>query len=190
MTAPSVDIRLPDRSLSSCDWPQLSKKALRSVFLARRSVRDPTSARCRYRRASATGQGAVVSSTDRGLPMRFFLASAAARRSRRGDALRILFIETRIACAKRYACLRAEGHEVVSASTGSDGLRIALEQGFDVVVCDILLPHVNGFQICARLRESGSGRQSSCSQRRTVSGTRLRHSTPARTTTSPNPSHM
>jgi len=71
-------------------------------------------------------------------------------------ALRILFIEDEDRLRETLCHgLRAEGHEVVSASTGSDGLRIALEQGFDVVVCDILLPHVNGFQICARLRESG-----------------------------------
>jgi len=49
--------------------------------------------------------------------------------------------------------LRADGHDVMPASTGSEGLRLAQEQSFDVIVCDILLPHVNGFQICARLRE-------------------------------------
>ena len=48
--------------------------------------------------------------------------------------------------------LRAEHHNVVAASTGSEGLRFAEERSFDVIVCDILLPHVNGFQICARLR--------------------------------------
>ncbi|HXW78753.1 MAG TPA: response regulator transcription factor [Acidimicrobiales bacterium] len=49
--------------------------------------------------------------------------------------------------------LREDQHEVVGASTGSDGLRLAEEQSFDVIVCDILLPMLNGFQICRRLRE-------------------------------------
>ena len=70
--------------------------------------------------------------------------------------MRILFIEDedRLREALCHG-LRQEGHEVVDASTGSDGLRIAQEQSFDVIVCDILLPHVNGFQVCERLREKG-----------------------------------
>ncbi len=49
--------------------------------------------------------------------------------------------------------LREEQHDVVAASTGSEGLYLAEEQSFDVIVCDILLPILNGFQICRRLRE-------------------------------------
>jgi two-component system, OmpR family, response regulator len=68
--------------------------------------------------------------------------------------MRILFIEDenrlRDALCRGF---REEGHEVVAASTGSDGLRIAEAEVFDVIVCDILLPHVNGFQICQRLRD-------------------------------------
>ena len=68
--------------------------------------------------------------------------------------MRILFIEDedRLREALCHG-LRADGHDVVAAGTGSEGLRLAQEQSFDVIVCDILLPHVNGFQICARLRE-------------------------------------
>jgi DNA-binding response OmpR family regulator len=73
------------------------------------------------------------------------------------DAMRILFIEdeTRL---REALCrgLREEHHDVVAASTGSEGLRLAEEQSFDVIVCDILLPHVNGFQICQRLRAQGN----------------------------------
>jgi DNA-binding response OmpR family regulator len=68
--------------------------------------------------------------------------------------VRILFIEDedRLRDALCHG-LRQEGHDVVAAATGSEGLRLAMEQNFDVIVCDILLPHVNGFQICSRLRE-------------------------------------
>ncbi|HVC24569.1 MAG TPA: response regulator transcription factor [Acidimicrobiales bacterium] len=71
--------------------------------------------------------------------------------------MRILFIEDeeRLRTALCRG-LRAEGHDVVAAGTGSEGLRLAREDRFDVIVCDILLPHVNGFQICARLREEGN----------------------------------
>jgi two-component system OmpR family response regulator len=68
--------------------------------------------------------------------------------------MRILFIEDedRLREALCHG-LREEGHDVVAAGTGSEGLRLGQEQSFDVIVLDILLPHVNGFQICARLRE-------------------------------------
>ena len=68
--------------------------------------------------------------------------------------MRILFIEDedRLRDALCQG-LREEGHEVVATGTGSEGLRLAQEQSFDVIVCDILLPQLNGFQICARLRE-------------------------------------
>lgn len=68
--------------------------------------------------------------------------------------MRILFIEDEDRLREALCQgLRADGHDVMPASTGSEGLRLAQEQSFDVIVCDILLPHVNGFQICARLRE-------------------------------------
>jgi len=49
--------------------------------------------------------------------------------------------------------LRAEGHEVLGAHDGETGLRLAGERAFDVIVCDILIPKINGFQLCKRLRE-------------------------------------
>lgn len=71
--------------------------------------------------------------------------------------MRVLFIEDEDRLREALCRgLREEQHEVVAASTGSEGLRIAEEQSFDVIVCDILLPHVNGFQICQRLREQSN----------------------------------
>lgn len=51
--------------------------------------------------------------------------------------------------------LRAEGHEVLGASDGEAGLRLARDDRLDVVVCDILIPKVNGFQVCKQLRSEG-----------------------------------
>ena len=68
--------------------------------------------------------------------------------------MRILFIEDEDRLRDALCRgLREENHEVVPASTGSEGLHLATEQSFDVIVCDILLPNLNGFQICRRLRE-------------------------------------
>jgi two-component system OmpR family response regulator len=68
--------------------------------------------------------------------------------------VRVLFIEDeerlREALCRGF---REDNHDAVGASTGTEGLRLATEQSFDVIVCDILLPGMNGFQICRRLRE-------------------------------------
>ncbi len=51
--------------------------------------------------------------------------------------------------------LEFEGYEVATASEGKDGLKQALDGGFALVVLDILLPGLNGFEICKKLREAG-----------------------------------
>lgn len=55
----------------------------------------------------------------------------------------------------RYAKMRlltASGFRVVDAATGLDALRISQEQKPDVVLLDIRLPDIDGFEVCRRLR--------------------------------------
>lgn len=51
--------------------------------------------------------------------------------------------------------LTAEGFNVEVADRGDDGLWMATESAFDVIVLDIMLPGRNGFQVCADLRAAG-----------------------------------
>ncbi len=51
--------------------------------------------------------------------------------------------------------LEAEGLTVEIALTGPDGLWLATEGTYDLIILDIMLPGRNGFQICADLREQG-----------------------------------
>jgi DNA-binding response OmpR family regulator len=51
--------------------------------------------------------------------------------------------------------LRFEGYEVATASDGKDGLRQALGGDFQLIILDILLPGLNGFEVCKKLREAG-----------------------------------
>jgi len=51
--------------------------------------------------------------------------------------------------------LEFEGYEVATASDGKDGLKQALGGGFQLIVLDILLPGLNGFEVCKKLREAG-----------------------------------
>jgi DNA-binding response OmpR family regulator len=48
--------------------------------------------------------------------------------------------------------MRLEGFEVVACSTGEDALRSAQETVPDAVVLDVLLPGIDGFEVCRRLR--------------------------------------
>jgi DNA-binding response OmpR family regulator len=51
--------------------------------------------------------------------------------------------------------LEREGYAVDIAADGELGFWMAEEQPYDVVVLDIMLPKLNGYQVCARLREKG-----------------------------------
>jgi two-component system, OmpR family, response regulator len=48
--------------------------------------------------------------------------------------------------------LRRDGYEVVSAGDGREALDRFAEQRFDLVVLDVMLPHVDGIEVCRRLR--------------------------------------
>jgi DNA-binding response OmpR family regulator len=59
--------------------------------------------------------------------------------------------EPRLAAGLRKG-LEAEGYAVDVALTGTDGLWFAREHGYDVVLLDLMLPEIDGFEICAKLR--------------------------------------
>jgi two-component system, OmpR family, phosphate regulon response regulator OmpR len=48
--------------------------------------------------------------------------------------------------------LEFEGYEVLSASTGEEGLDLALAKQPDLVLLDLLLPRMSGYEVCRRLR--------------------------------------
>jgi two-component system alkaline phosphatase synthesis response regulator PhoP len=51
--------------------------------------------------------------------------------------------------------LTAEGYTVESAGDGPTGLARAMNEGFDLVVLDVMLPGKNGFEVCRELRQHG-----------------------------------
>jgi len=48
--------------------------------------------------------------------------------------------------------LEKEGFDVVSAGDGENALRIVFERHIDLVLLDIMLPGINGFEVCQRIR--------------------------------------
>lgn len=51
--------------------------------------------------------------------------------------------------------LRLEGYEVACAVDGAQGLLMAKEQKFDLIILDIMLPKMDGFEVCKHLRKDG-----------------------------------
>jgi DNA-binding response OmpR family regulator len=49
--------------------------------------------------------------------------------------------------------LQEKGHEVTVAPDGSLGMELATNHHFDVMVLDIMLPHINGMDLCRQLRQ-------------------------------------
>ena len=67
---------------------------------------------------------------------------------------RVLIIEDELAIAeleKDY--LELSDFEVVIEQNGSKGCERALEEDFDIYVLDLMLPDMDGFEICKRIRE-------------------------------------
>jgi len=51
--------------------------------------------------------------------------------------------------------LEYEGYKVSTAMDGKDGLKLAQDSDFQIIILDILLPGLTGLEVCKKLRESG-----------------------------------
>ena len=67
---------------------------------------------------------------------------------------RILIVEDETAIAeleKDY--LELSGFDVTIENTGDKGLKAALSEDFDLIVLDLMLPMIDGYEICRKVRE-------------------------------------
>jgi len=71
--------------------------------------------------------------------------------------MRVLVVEDEVRMARLLErALREEGHAVDVAADGPEGLWLATENAYGAVVLDVNLPGFDGFQLCRRLRASGT----------------------------------
>jgi CheY-like chemotaxis protein len=72
-------------------------------------------------------------------------------------AKRILVIEDQLLIRDLLThLLEADGHRVFVAASGRDGLVVARELPFDLILLDVDMPGLNGLEVCAELKREAT----------------------------------
>lgn len=50
-------------------------------------------------------------------------------------------------------CLQKEGYEVLVAFNGADAIKMVVKRVPDLIISDIMMPEVDGFEFCRRIRD-------------------------------------
>jgi DNA-binding response OmpR family regulator len=71
--------------------------------------------------------------------------------------MKVLVVDDSVV-VRRLLCARlaADGHDVLEAQDGHAGVDVALRERPDVIVLDLQMPKMDGFEVCARLRQDPS----------------------------------
>ena len=103
-----------------------------------------------------TGGGEPVSAADRGAATGTF-EDAADRETRTGTILVIDDEEANRALLARR--LVRQGHAVLTADTGEAGIAMATSRPVDVILLDVLMPGISGYEVLARLKQDAQLRE-------------------------------
>ena len=70
---------------------------------------------------------------------------------------RVFLVEDELALARALSdMLAGNGYDVESCADGQEALNSAKDRSYDLIVLDVMLPSLDGFEIAARLRRSGT----------------------------------
>ncbi len=73
---------------------------------------------------------------------------------------RLLFIEDEPLFIEMFGKrLRDEGYEVVTMKDGVSGLKAAMEESFDLIITDVMMPGMDGRELISQLRDTEQGKQ-------------------------------
>jgi DNA-binding response OmpR family regulator len=101
--------------------------------------------------------------------------------------MRILVVDDEPAVRRSVrSALTLEGYEVRLASKGAEALDVLASERVDAIVLDLLMPGLDGLEVCRRLRADGDPTPVLMLTVRNLVSDRWPGSTPAPTTTSPN----
>jgi len=80
--------------------------------------------------------------------------SAAPASGHSGKRILIIEDEEDMAASLKYSLEREGGYDVTTARTGETGLALARDRTFDLILLDLMLPGLDGLEICRALRSS------------------------------------
>ena len=70
--------------------------------------------------------------------------------------MRVLVVEDEVKMARAIRRgMEQEGYAVDTALDGDEGLHLVTENDYDAIVLDVMLPGIDGLEVCRRLRERG-----------------------------------
>ena len=71
--------------------------------------------------------------------------------------IKILTVDDSALSRRRFIAkpLRDAGYEVVEAASGVEGLKVASEEQPDIVLSDLLMPEMDGFEFVEKLKATG-----------------------------------
>jgi DNA-binding response OmpR family regulator len=73
---------------------------------------------------------------------------------KKGRKTALVIEDSQVQCAALSLLLRREGLQVLCASNGRAGVSMAQQHVPDVIVLDIEMSGMNGFEVCRRLKEN------------------------------------
>ncbi|HEY4612953.1 MAG TPA: response regulator [Bacteroidota bacterium] len=72
-------------------------------------------------------------------------------------ATKVLVVDDEESLRKIVAqSFKDRGYAVITADNGSDGLQLALQERPDIVILDLIMPGLSGFEVCHRIRQDAS----------------------------------
>jgi len=70
------------------------------------------------------------------------------------NPVRILLVDDEPSIVKMVAKrLEVEGYEVLVAMDGQEALKVAQTEGPDLIILDLMLPKLNGYEVCTMLKQ-------------------------------------
>ena len=59
-------------------------------------------------------------------------------------------------CETIKIALESENYEVLTANDGQEGYQLGSKEKLDLIILDLILPSMTGFEICKKLRENSN----------------------------------
>ena len=85
--------------------------------------------------------------------------------------MRVLLVEDDTSVAKSIELmLQAEGFIVDTTDLGEDGLEIGKLYDYDIIILDLMLPDIDGYEVLRRLRAARRGGRRAGSRRASIRG--------------------